>query len=432
MAEMTKTSYIEINLVSNRSLRSKQEGWDWDSSNPILMAMSPILSSFVSGTRDYSRDHSGTSEEAEPAADAQPNDHMMDVSLYQNGTLMRGTNYDELDLLPTQYLYCECISYQNNCPLANPAIAPRFLQAPATRDRSRSLFVDLPPSATSSPVSHGTSALRTSNTSDWTSASSASGRRNTTRFLGLGKAKDKSVNMSRNGYARPSAGHLFNDNTLRTDDTNSGFGFKIGLPRSASVPGPAVLAPATTPAVRRRRRQSVDEDDIVEGSRQRKQFKRNNKVHKIYRSNPSPPPHPSRLVLLLSSAENVSAFRRRRRRAHEGAKKRVRRMLQDESRITHQNEAVPLPCAPESHPPYGSMPWRKHRGVSTAQGHGGEGTQAEMCGGWRGNLKVGTVMADHTKQMHANPTRCPNPTVEGKIMGFTIKNGTGRVPVPLL
>ncbi|KAJ7818442.1 hypothetical protein B0H14DRAFT_3147831 [Mycena olivaceomarginata] len=43
---------------------------------------------------------------------------------------------------------------------------------------------------------------------------------------------------------------------------------------SASVPGPAVLAPATTPAVRRRRRQSVDEDDIVEGSRQRKQFKR--------------------------------------------------------------------------------------------------------------------------------------------------------------
>jgi hypothetical protein len=88
---------------------------------------------------------------------------------------------------------------------------------------------------------------------------------------------------------------VFNDNTLRMDDTNSGFRFKIGLvsttpahldtdvPQliaapvtlpSASLPGPAVLAPATTPAVRRRRRQSVDEDDIVEGSRQRKQFKR--------------------------------------------------------------------------------------------------------------------------------------------------------------
>ncbi|KAJ7790853.1 hypothetical protein B0H14DRAFT_2625575 [Mycena olivaceomarginata] len=39
-------------------------------------------------------------------------------------------------------------------------------------------------------------------------------------------------------------------------------------------------------------------------------------------------------------------------------------------------------------------------------------------------------MGDHTDQMYGNPTLCPNPTVEGKIMGFTIKNGTGRVPVP--
>ncbi|KAJ7342380.1 hypothetical protein DFH08DRAFT_1011903 [Mycena albidolilacea] len=48
-----------------------------------------------------------------------------------------------------------------------------------------------------------------------------------------------------------------------------------------------------------------------------------------------------------------------------------------------------------------------------------------------GAARVGTVMDDHTNQMHANPTLCPNPTVEGKIMGFAIKNGTGRVPVPL-
>ncbi|KAJ7798700.1 hypothetical protein B0H14DRAFT_3156797 [Mycena olivaceomarginata] len=88
---------------------------------------------------------------------------------------------------------------------------------------------------------------------------------------------------------------VFNDNTLQTDDTDSGFGFNIGLASttpthsdsdllqmitasatlpSVSVPGPAVLALATTPAARRRRRQSVDENDIVEGSRQRTQSKR--------------------------------------------------------------------------------------------------------------------------------------------------------------
>ncbi|KAJ7829922.1 hypothetical protein B0H14DRAFT_3143733 [Mycena olivaceomarginata] len=88
---------------------------------------------------------------------------------------------------------------------------------------------------------------------------------------------------------------VFNDNTLQTDNTDSGFGFNIGLASttpthsdsdllqmitasatlpSVSVPGPAVLALATTPAARRRRRQSVDENDIVEGSRQRTQSKR--------------------------------------------------------------------------------------------------------------------------------------------------------------
>ncbi|KAJ7831403.1 hypothetical protein B0H14DRAFT_3464101 [Mycena olivaceomarginata] len=88
---------------------------------------------------------------------------------------------------------------------------------------------------------------------------------------------------------------VFNDNTLQTDDTDSGFGFNIGLASttpthsdsdllqmitasatlpSVSVPGPTVLALATTPAARRRRRQSVDENDIVEGSRQRTQSKR--------------------------------------------------------------------------------------------------------------------------------------------------------------
>ncbi|KAJ7842468.1 hypothetical protein B0H14DRAFT_3139909 [Mycena olivaceomarginata] len=88
---------------------------------------------------------------------------------------------------------------------------------------------------------------------------------------------------------------VYNDNTLRTDDTDSGFGFNFGLASttpthsdsdllqmitasatlpSVSVPGPAVLALATTPAARRRRRQSVDENDIVEGSRQRTQSKR--------------------------------------------------------------------------------------------------------------------------------------------------------------
>ncbi|KAJ7697773.1 hypothetical protein B0H14DRAFT_3655259 [Mycena olivaceomarginata] len=88
---------------------------------------------------------------------------------------------------------------------------------------------------------------------------------------------------------------VFNDNTLQMDNTDSGFGFNIGLASttpthsdsdllqmitasatlpSVSVPGPAVLALATTPAARRRRRQSVDENDIVEGSRQRTQSKR--------------------------------------------------------------------------------------------------------------------------------------------------------------
>ncbi|KAJ7854187.1 hypothetical protein B0H14DRAFT_3449787 [Mycena olivaceomarginata] len=88
---------------------------------------------------------------------------------------------------------------------------------------------------------------------------------------------------------------VYNDNTLRTDDTDSGFGLNFGLASttpthsdsdllqmitasatlpSVSVPGPAVLALATTPAARRHRRQSVDENDIVEGSRQRTQSKR--------------------------------------------------------------------------------------------------------------------------------------------------------------
>jgi hypothetical protein len=35
------------------------------------------------------------------------------------------------------------------------------------------------------------------------------------------------------------------------------------------------------------------------------------------------------------------------------------------------------------------MPWRKHGGASAKQGHGGEGTQAEMCGGWRGKGRHG-------------------------------------------
>jgi hypothetical protein len=85
---------------------------------------------------------------------------------------------------------------------------------------------------------------------------------------------------------------VINDNTLQTDDTNSIIGFNIDVgsttpahsdtdvpqiitaPASGSVPDPAVLAPATTPAVRRRRQQSVDANDIVEGSQRRKQSKR--------------------------------------------------------------------------------------------------------------------------------------------------------------
>ncbi|KAJ7875255.1 hypothetical protein B0H14DRAFT_3859475 [Mycena olivaceomarginata] len=68
---------------------------------------------------------------------------------------------------------------------------------------------------------------------------------------------------------------VFNDNTLQTDDTDSGFGFNIGLASTTPThsDSPAVLALATTPAARRRRRQSVDENDIVEGSRQRTQSK---------------------------------------------------------------------------------------------------------------------------------------------------------------
>ncbi|KAJ7312604.1 hypothetical protein DFH08DRAFT_822046 [Mycena albidolilacea] len=44
-----------------------------------------------------------------------------------------------------------------------------------------------------------------------------------------------------------------------------------------------------------------------------------------------------------------------------------------------------------------------------------------------GPARVGTVMSDHTDQIYGNPTLCLSP----KIMGFTIKNGTGQVPVPL-
>jgi hypothetical protein len=70
-------------------------------------------------------------------------------------------------------------------------------------------------------------------------------------------------------------------------------------------------------------------------------------------------------------------------------KKRLGRCYRIKRRIIHQNEAVPLPRAPKSHPPYGSMPWRKHRRVSAAQGHGGGGMQAEMCGGWHGKGRHG-------------------------------------------
>ncbi|KAJ7222204.1 hypothetical protein GGX14DRAFT_388037 [Mycena pura] len=38
---------------------------------------------------------------------------------------------------------------------------------------------------------------------------------------------------------------------------------------------------------------------------------------------------------------------------------------------------------------YGSMPWRKDRGASAAQGHGGGGTQAEMCGERHGKGRHG-------------------------------------------
>ncbi|KAJ7309444.1 hypothetical protein DFH08DRAFT_823387 [Mycena albidolilacea] len=188
-----------------------------------------------------------------------------------------------------------------------------------------------------------------------------------------------------------------------TDDTDSGFRFKIGLVSTAPahsdtdipqmiaapitlpcalMPGPAVLAPATTPAVRRRRQQSVDEDDIVEGSRQRKQSKRACAIPHLLRIPPdlcccSHPPRTS-----PHSADDVGE-------RVEEPKKGLGRCYRMKSRITHQNEAALLPRAPDSHLPYGSMPWRKHRGVSAAQGHGGEGTQAEMCRGWRGKGRHG-------------------------------------------
>ncbi|KAJ7346329.1 hypothetical protein DFH08DRAFT_1008469 [Mycena albidolilacea] len=97
-------------------------------------------------------------------------------------------------------------------------------------------------------------------------------------------------------------------------------------------------------------------------------------------------------------------------------KKRLSRCYRMKSRITHQNEVVPLPRAPESHPLYGSIPWRKGTGARRRRQKCVEG----------GAARVGTVMDDHTNQMHANPTLCPNPTVEGKIMGFTIKMGLGE------
>jgi hypothetical protein len=72
------------------------------------------------------------------AADAQPNDHMIDglidlsvVSLliYQNGTLMCGiqipmsiTSLQTARSTSSQYLCCGCISYQNNHPLATDTL----------------------------------------------------------------------------------------------------------------------------------------------------------------------------------------------------------------------------------------------------------------------------------------------------------------------
>ncbi|KAJ7823705.1 hypothetical protein B0H14DRAFT_3469879 [Mycena olivaceomarginata] len=105
---------------------------------------------------------------------------------------------------------------------------------------------------------------------------------------------------------------VFNDNTLQMDDTDPGFGFNFGLGStppaysdidvlqiiaapvtlpSASVPDPAVLTPAaTTPAVRRRRRQSVDENDIVEGIRQRTRSKRARAIPHFRRISPKMKP----------------------------------------------------------------------------------------------------------------------------------------------
>ncbi|KAJ7881469.1 hypothetical protein B0H13DRAFT_934681 [Mycena leptocephala] len=77
-------------------------------------------------------------------------------------------------------------------PTANPPQSPT-----ATSRLPRFLQIDRPPSAASSSASHGTTASHTTSTSNPTSTSSASGRRTTTRFLGLGKYKERECEPQR-------------------------------------------------------------------------------------------------------------------------------------------------------------------------------------------------------------------------------------------
>ncbi|KAJ7360677.1 hypothetical protein DFH08DRAFT_1030773 [Mycena albidolilacea] len=222
---------------------------------------------------------------------------------------------------------------------------------------------------------------------------------------------------------------VFNDNTLQTDDTDPGFGFNFGLGSttpthsdtdvlqimaapvtlpSALVPGPAVPTPAaTTPAVAGVGGNLLTRMTLLRAfgsahdpSGRGVRHKNRQTAHKYCSpNNPSPPLYLSQneAVQLLCALPLISRVPRRHRTSPVEPKKAVVRTSN----------------------PIGA-------GVK-ARGHGNSGRNV-----WRASARVGTaVMDNHPNMMHANPTHCPNPTVEGKVMGLAIKKWDWASPSPI-